>query len=454
MSELTDPPAPPVPSTAELKRVLGFWDLMGAATGQIIGAGIMTLTGAAIAMTGRSVPISFLLAAVLVVVSSIPFLLINGTARLRGGQYTIITQLVHPSLGGFFAIVFTLTNLSIAMYAISFAEYLQSLVPGLNVTVLALVVLTAFWLLNMVGVNAMAKVENLIVVVLVVALGTFIVFGVGQIAPDYFDETSFMTAGPLGLLQAAALLTFATGGGIAVANLSGEAKNPVQDVPRVILASTIGVAVLYAFMSVIAAGVLPVEHVAGKPLTDVARTIMPEPVFYFFIVGGAMFALVSTLNAQFAWATKPLLQASVDGWFPRWLGYLHPKTKTPMVLLGLFYLIGVVPIVFGLNVAEIGSIVILVLQITYILTAVAVLNLDKKMPKLWSKSAYRIGRPWLWAVVVAASAVCLLQAWLMAVDMKPLFLVLNVLAAGAGLVYSLLWYRTGRVTMEVSYEES
>ena len=46
-------------STKQLKQVLGFWDLMGAAVGQIIGAGIMTLLGSAIAMTGRSVPVAF-----------------------------------------------------------------------------------------------------------------------------------------------------------------------------------------------------------------------------------------------------------------------------------------------------------------------------------------------------------------------------------------------------------
>lgn len=40
-------------STKQLKQCLGFWDLMGASVGQIIGAGIMTLLGAAISMTGR-----------------------------------------------------------------------------------------------------------------------------------------------------------------------------------------------------------------------------------------------------------------------------------------------------------------------------------------------------------------------------------------------------------------
>ena len=47
-----------ISSTKQLKQCLGFWDLMGASVGQIIGAGIMTLLGSAIAMTRRSDPLA------------------------------------------------------------------------------------------------------------------------------------------------------------------------------------------------------------------------------------------------------------------------------------------------------------------------------------------------------------------------------------------------------------
>ena len=72
-------------STKQLKQCLGFWDLMGASVGQIIGAGIMTLLGAAIAMTGRSVPVAFLIAAVITICQYAPLGFIAGTVRLRGG---------------------------------------------------------------------------------------------------------------------------------------------------------------------------------------------------------------------------------------------------------------------------------------------------------------------------------------------------------------------------------
>ncbi len=47
--------------------------------------------------------------------------------------------------------------------------------------------------------------------------------------------------------------------------------------------STVSVAVLYAFMATIAAGVLPVEQVANQPLTLVAEKILPKPLYMFFL---------------------------------------------------------------------------------------------------------------------------------------------------------------------------
>ena len=46
-------------STKDLKRVLGFWDLMAVGVGSIIGSGIMSLTGWGIDETGRRVCIAF-----------------------------------------------------------------------------------------------------------------------------------------------------------------------------------------------------------------------------------------------------------------------------------------------------------------------------------------------------------------------------------------------------------
>lgn len=75
-------------STGELKRNLGRMDLVSVAVGQIIGAGIMAMTGTAIGMTGRSVNLAFIIAGFLCILTAIPQLMVGGTARFKGGQYT------------------------------------------------------------------------------------------------------------------------------------------------------------------------------------------------------------------------------------------------------------------------------------------------------------------------------------------------------------------------------
>lgn len=75
-------------STKDLKRVLGFWDLMGIAVGSIIGSGIMSLTGVGIGYTGRSIPIAFILGGFISLLTRAPQIFLNSVARFRGGQYS------------------------------------------------------------------------------------------------------------------------------------------------------------------------------------------------------------------------------------------------------------------------------------------------------------------------------------------------------------------------------
>lgn len=51
-------------------------------------------------MTGRSVPVAFLIAAVITICQYAPLVFIAGTVRLRGGQYTMITMLTGKKYAG------------------------------------------------------------------------------------------------------------------------------------------------------------------------------------------------------------------------------------------------------------------------------------------------------------------------------------------------------------------
>lgn len=297
-------------STKDLKRVLGRKELMGLAIGSIIGSGIMVQMGTGIELTGRSANIAFLLSTFFTVCNLIPMIFVSSCMRFRSADYSQIGLFGGERYAGAYAVIYVFKNISVTMFALSFAEYFLDLFPGLNSKVVAIAVATFFFVLNFFGVNIMAKVQNMLVFVLMLALVLFVVFGMPRVdLMNYFSNADgkFMTDGIPGVLSAAATLGFATGGANLIFGVSAECKNPKKDIPFVLIASTLSVAVLYGLMATVAAGVLPVDMVAGKSLTVVAAEIFPKPLYYFFIVGGALFAIATTLNGKLASITKPLM---------------------------------------------------------------------------------------------------------------------------------------------------
>ena len=256
--------------------------------------------------------------------------------------------------GFFYLALLVAGQLVLAMFAITFAEYACSIIPGLNNTVVAFAILTLCYVMNIFGVDMAAKLQNVLVIVLVVAMGLFVAFGLPKVNWDVFVQPgAIMPSGLVGFLTGASLLTFATGGAEFLSELGGEMKNPGRDLPRAMISSTAIVAIIYAFIGVVAVGVLPVEEVAGQSLVLVADAIFPKPLYYFFIIGGGMFAVASTLNATFTWCTKGLLIAAEEGWLPKKAASIS-KFGTPWVLLTVFYIVGAIPILTGLDIETIS----------------------------------------------------------------------------------------------------
>lgn len=442
-------------STKDLKRVLGRKELMSMAVGQIIGAGIMSMIGIGIAMTGRSINLAFMIAAVITIIGAVPTILVTSCIRMRGGLYTQMALFANDTIAGAYSVVAIIGNMSLSMYALSFAEYFIALVPGANAKVVAVVVAILFFLFNFFGVDVMAKVQNLLVVVLVISLGLFAIYGMPRVdLAAYFSNADgmFMAGGMSGLMTAAAYMGFATGGATVIMSVSAECKNPQKDIPFVVITSTIAVAILYAFVSTVAAGILPVAQVANKPLTLVAEQIFPRGVYVFFIVGGAMFALATTLNSQISSATKPLMQACEDGWFPKTLAELHPKYRTPWKLQLIFFVVCVTPIISGLDIGQISSIVLIVNYIIGIFTILLVGKLPKMFPEQWEKSPFKMPIPVMWFFLLLATGTTIMQFGFMASSVTPAIVIANVAFVVFAVFYARLRVKAGKVHVTVSYE--
>ena len=110
--------------------------------------------------------------------------------------------------------------------------------------------------------------------------------------------------------------------------------------------STSIVAVFYVLIGIVAGGVLPVETVAFQNLTLVAQEIFPTWLYLFFVFGGAVFALLTTLNGTLSWVTRGLQAAAKQGWLPEKTAEEN-KDGVPVILLMVFFLMGAIPILTG-----------------------------------------------------------------------------------------------------------
>ena len=442
-----------VKSTKELDRVLGRKDLMSIAIGQTIGSGIFALMGVGLAMTGRSANLSMIVGALFVILISIPNIFVGGTIRMRGGFYTQLGLLVNKTCSGFFVIVHILAWTALALYALSFADYTLAMIPGINKTLVAFSVLTFFYVVNLLGIQSAARVQNLMTLAMVVALTVFICFGLPQVQPGYFEGPDFMTGGWQGLLAAGALYTWAIGGANVIVYLGAEAKNPTKDIPFVIIVATLVIALFYALMATVAAGVLPISEVVNQPLSVVAAKILPRPVYIFFIVGGAMFALTTTLNAALGWVTKPILQACVDGWLPSGLGVISNKYKTPYIILTLLYLESLIPIFFEFNISTIGNMAVILNNVLFAIICFSAIRMTTVIPEIWGQSKFHVSKGTLAFWSILGGVATLGQTALLFSVLKPYEMVGNVVVVVFALGYAMFRIRSGKVNMEVSYEE-
>jgi APA family basic amino acid/polyamine antiporter len=328
-----------------------------------------------------------------------------------GGLYVYCKRVLGPGLGFFYLALLLITHILIALFALGFAQYALALVPGLPARGVAVGILALFFFVNLFGVRVAALLQRVMIVVLVLGLTVLVAFGWGAVNPAPFqDPAQLFPQGAYGFALACVILSFATGGAQFISELGGEMANPERDLPRAMLGATLTAALLFTLVSVVAVGVLPLEQTAGQSLAKVAEAILPAPLYLAFIVGAGLFALATSINATFSWATKAVLIACEDGWLPRSLAVVHPRFGTPhRLLLGLF-LLGATPIALGWELRYLIMIGGGLVFIYDTLPLLAAFLLPRRLPEVFARARMRLSARRLQAVSVLALLVVLGQA--------------------------------------------
>lgn len=385
-------------------KKLNLMDLLIMGVGQIIGSGIMVLLGIAMGMTGKGVAVSFLLAAILIIVPLICLAVLGSAIPSSGGMYSYVRDLVGKKSAFFYVALLVFGQFILAQYAIGFSEFAKQLWPSINTTILSALVMTFVFVVNLTGLKTSVIIQKAVVFVLVLSLGAFVFYGVPQVndISSFFVKENILPNGIWSFFAATVLVRFALIGSEFLSEFGGDCENPGRDLPIAMILAPLLVSILYFFIAIVAAGILPLDMVIFKNLGVVAKEILPNWMYLIFMIGGGMAALLSSLNAVFAWATKGIKMAIKDGWLPEKMAEENKKFNTPHYLLLMYYIVGMIPIILGQEIRVISVIGTNIGLIFSIFPMIAALNLSRKKPTEYKNAKFKLPE-WLLIVLSIVS---------------------------------------------------
>ena len=264
------PDAPKKPMTVLQASFIGV--------GAMVGAGIFALLGAAGAVAGSAVWLSFLIAGAIAALQGYSFAKLGATYPSSGGMLTYLAKgFGEGHITGIVSWLFYMTGAIVAaMVATSFGGYASAVVTdddpvwAVLFAVLLVLVMTA---LNIVGSTAVARVQSLIVKLVLAILSLFAIVTIVNWNPALLSPAGY--PGVREIISSVALTFFAFLGFGVITFTAKDLPTPARQLPRAMyLALGIATAV-YVAVSLGVFGTLTAEQVVEYGATALAEAAKP-----------------------------------------------------------------------------------------------------------------------------------------------------------------------------------
>jgi amino acid transporter len=295
-------------------------------------SGIFVLPGLAVGITGSSVWLAFLVAALCILPAVLSKSELATSMPKSGGTYVYIERAFGPLFGTISGLglwlslllksAFSLVGLSAYLYVL--IEVDSSLTKSIALFSLLLILL-----LNIFGVKKVEKTQLLIVSISVLSLVGLIFFGFGSFdsaltEPVFSKESS-------GFISAVAFLYISYAGVTKVAAVAGEIKNPEVNLPKTMLISLFLITVVYVLVAIVLVGNVEASLLVNdiKPIYTLSQTLGGDAFGYAAGIVGVLTLLSMANSGVLASSRFPFAMAR-DKMLPDFLGSVSAKFMTPV----------------------------------------------------------------------------------------------------------------------------
>ena len=402
-------------------KQLGLFDIFCPGLGGAIGSGTFVMMGSGIAATGRSIFISVAFGCLFMLTAYFFHVVMSSMFVLEGGDYDMKAMLFNPTLTGVSAIFTMMGGIGFAMYGGAIADYASMVFPVIGEYT------------KLVGVGIITL---------------FVIMGLPKVQPGFFDLDGMFAGGASGFIVSLSIMVFACQGTtMSPIAMMSVTKNSKRTIPLGVLLITVCLALIYGLMAVVAAGVLPIEQVANKNLALVAQAIFPNWLYVIFIIGGAVFAIATSLISGIAMMRYPAMRVAQDGWLP---DFFKKTTKSgyPWVIQLTFYLFSILPIIFGFSLDSIVSLTMIPSMLMCFAQNISLIKIVKKFPKQWNESVIHMPTPIFNVLCVIAGICDLIVAYNLFVTMDLTGMLLVVAMCVVCVVIALIRLKSGAIDLQ------
>jgi amino acid transporter len=307
------------------RRSIGFWTAVFLVVANMIGAGVFTTSGFALADLGT--PGRVLLAWVVGGVFAMCGALCYGALARRipesGGEYVFLARTMHPFMGFLAGWVSLLAGFTapIAVAALALQKYVVSSFGtggGIDERWIGTVAIGLAALAHGLRLRAGVIAQNTAVIAKLLLITGFLVAGAVLLpgrAPVPSTEPAAFELGAFGVTQVWIYNSYS--GWNAAVYVAGEVRDPQRNLARSLVVATSIVTVLYLGLNAVFVYAAPVEELAGKPeVGAIAAEALGGLGLRRFVAVVVAFALVTSVSSMVMAGPRVYAKMAEDGLFP------------------------------------------------------------------------------------------------------------------------------------------
>ncbi|KEH31609.1 cationic amino acid transporter [Medicago truncatula] len=337
-------------SGADMKRKLNWYDLIALGVGGMLGVGVFVTTGpVALHQSGPSVFISYIIAGISALLSSLCYTEFAVQVPVAGGAFSYLRLTFGEFLGYFgganILMEYVFSNAAVAR---SFTEYLSfafgennpnvwrvevhGLPKDYNMLDFPAVALILLLTLCLCHSTKESSILNLIMTVFhVIFFGFIIVAGYyNGSTKNLVNPKGIAPYGVRGVLDGAAIVYFSYIGYDSASTMAEEVKDPYKSLPIGIVGSVLITTLLYCLMALSLCIMVPYNKISDKASYSMAFLKIGWSWASNIVGAGASLGIVASLLVAMLGQARYLCVMGRARLVPSWLAKVHPSTGTPL----------------------------------------------------------------------------------------------------------------------------